>query len=66
MIGINYDHNKMFGLLKFYSGYEKFNLNSPKGYCLKKINAQTVAMATEISLLCFSKTTSHRALIFGM
>jgi len=37
----NYDHGKKFRLLKFYSGYRKFNLNSPKGYSLKIINAQT-------------------------
>jgi len=41
MICIIYDHNKKFGLLKFHSGYGKFNLNSPKGYSLKIINAQT-------------------------
>jgi len=41
MICMNYDHNKKFGLFKFYSGYGKFNLNSPKGYSLKIINAQT-------------------------
>ena len=41
MICMNYDHNKKFGLLKCYSGYGKFNLNSPKGYSLKIINAQT-------------------------
>jgi len=33
---MKYDHNKKFGLLKFHSGYGKFNLNSPKGYTLKK------------------------------
>jgi len=38
---MNYDHNKKFGLLKFHSGYGKFNLNSPKGYSLKIINVQT-------------------------
>jgi len=38
---MNYDHNKMLGLLKLHSGYGKFNLNSPKGYSLKIINAQT-------------------------
>ena len=38
---MNYDHNKTFGLLKFHSGYENFYLNSPKGYSLKIINAQT-------------------------
>jgi len=41
MICMNYDHNKKFGLIKFYSGYGKFNLNSPKGYSLKIINTQT-------------------------
>ena len=41
MICMNYDHNKKFGLLKLYSGYGKFNLNSPKGYSQKIINAQT-------------------------
>jgi len=40
---MNYDHNKMFGLLKFHLGYGKFNLNSPKGYSLKIINAQTAS-----------------------
>ena len=40
---MNYDYNKKFGLLKFQSGYGEFNLNSPKGYSLKIINAQTVA-----------------------
>jgi len=38
---MNYDHNKKFGLLKFYSGYGQFILNSSKGYSLKIINAQT-------------------------
>ena len=38
---MKYDHNKKFGLLKFHSGYEKFNLNSPNGYSLKIINTQT-------------------------
>jgi len=41
MICMNYDHNKKFGLLKFHSGYGKFNFNSPKGYSLKIINVQT-------------------------
>jgi len=41
MICINYDHNNKFELLKFHSGYVKFNVNSPKGYSLKIINAQT-------------------------
>jgi len=41
MICMNYNHNKTFGLLKFHSGYGKFNLNIPKGYSLKIINAQT-------------------------
>jgi len=44
MICMNYDHNKKFGLSKFHSGYGKFNLNSPKGYSLKIINAQTVSV----------------------
>jgi len=46
---MNYDHNKKFGLLKFHSGYEKFNLNSPEGYSLKIINAQTVVACVRIS-----------------
>ena len=41
---MNYDHNKKFGLLKFHSGYGKFNLNIPKGYSLKIINTQTGAI----------------------
>jgi len=41
MICMNYNNNKKFELLKFHSGYGKFNLNSPKGYSLKIINAQT-------------------------
>jgi len=41
MICMNYDHKKKFGLLKFHSGYGKFYLNSPMGYCRKIINAQT-------------------------
>ena len=40
---MNYDHNTKFGLLKFHSGYGKVNLNSPKGYSRKIINAQTDA-----------------------
>ena len=39
---MNYDHNKKFGLLKFHSGYGKFDLNSPKGYSLKIINTQLI------------------------
>ena len=38
---MNYDHNKKFRVLKFHSGYGKFNLNSPEGYGLEIINAQT-------------------------
>jgi len=38
MICMNYDHNK-----KFYSGYKNFHFNSPKGYSLKIINAQTAS-----------------------
>ena len=45
IICMNYDHNKKFGLLKFHSGYGKFNLNSPKGYSLKIINAQTALIS---------------------
>jgi len=45
---MNYDHNKKFGLLKCYSGYGKINLNSPKGYSLKIINAQTVLQQAAI------------------
>ena len=42
MICMNYDHNKKFGLLQFYSGYAKKYFNSPKGYSRKIINVQTV------------------------
>jgi len=49
MICINYDHNIKFGLLKFHSGYGKFNLNSPKGYSLKIINAQTASKYSNTS-----------------
>ena len=38
---MNYDYNKKLGLLKFYSGYGNFYLNSLKGYSRKIINAQT-------------------------
>ena len=41
MICMNYDNNKKFGLLQFYSGYVNFYLNSPKIYSRKIINAQT-------------------------
>jgi len=41
MICMNYDANKMFGLLKFHSGYGNIYFNSPKGYSRKIINAQT-------------------------
>jgi len=47
MICMNYDHNKMFGLLKFHSGYGKFYFNSPKGYNWKIINAQTVYVVSQ-------------------
>ena len=53
MICMNYDHNKKFGLLKFHAGYEKFNLNSPRGYSLKIINAQT-AIVWNIGILALS------------
>ena len=52
MICMNYDHNKKFGLLKFHLGYGKFNLNSPKGYSLKIINAQTVSDKCNITDMC--------------
>ena len=45
---MNYDHNKKVGLLKFYSGHGKFNLNSPKGYSLKIINAQTGSFSCKV------------------
>jgi len=48
MICMNYDHNKKSGLLKFHSGYGKNNLNSPKGYSLKIINAQTGAVISGV------------------
>ena len=38
---MTYDHNQLFGLFKFHSGYGKFYLRSPKGYNRKIINAQT-------------------------
>ena len=53
MICMNYDHNKKFGLLKFHSGYGKFNLNSPKGYSLKIINAQTGDKVYHKQEVCF-------------
>ena len=42
MICMNYNHNKKFRLLKFYSGYGKISFNSPTGYSKKIINAHTV------------------------
>jgi len=45
---MNYDHNKMFMLLKFHSGYEKFNLNSPKGYSQTIYNAQTAIKGVRV------------------
>jgi len=53
MICMNYDHNKKFGLLKFNSGYGKFNLNSPKGYSLKIINAQTDVKYSDHVIMIF-------------
>jgi len=41
MNSMNYDHNQLFGLFEFQSGYRKFYLNSPKGYSRKIINVQT-------------------------
>jgi len=38
---MNNDHNTIFGLFKFQSGYRKLYLNSPKGYSRKIINVQT-------------------------
>jgi len=35
MICMNYNHNKKFRLLKFYSGYGKICFNSPTGYSKK-------------------------------
>ena len=55
---MNYDHNKKFGLLKFHLGYGKFKLNSPIGYSLKIINAQT-------ELYNISKITTHLEHGFG-
>ena len=46
MICMNYDHNKKFGLLKFHSGYGKFNLNSPKGYSIKIITCRLTEYLT--------------------
>ena len=38
---MNFDHNKMFRLFNFQSGYRKLYLNNPKGYNKKIINVQT-------------------------
>ena len=46
MICMNYDHNKKFGLLKFYSGYGKIYFNSLMGYSRKIIDVQTVNIAS--------------------
>ena len=51
---MNYDHNKKFGLLNFFSAYGKFNLNSPKGYSLKIINAETDEHGKLISKMILS------------
>jgi len=48
---MNYDHNKMFGLFKFQSGYRKFYLNSPKGYSRKIIYAQTEQYTVQLCLI---------------
>ena len=53
---MNYDLNKKFGLLKFHSGYGQFNLNSPKCYSLKLINAQTVIIYYMFIFLLFKGT----------
>jgi len=62
MICMNYDHNKLFGLLEFHSGYEKINLNSPKGYSLKKTNAHTdlvIIYPFQIETIKYSSVTIH-------
>jgi len=58
MICMNYDHNKKFGLLKFHSGYGKFNLNSPKDYSLKIINVQTVYIVSFLALYFTNESIS--------
>jgi len=63
MICMNYDHNKKFGLLKFYSGYWKINLNSPKGYGLKIINAQTDGNVFWFTGIFFPKVKMFRFLL---
>jgi len=47
---MNYDNNKMFGLLQFHLGYEYFYLNSPKGYSWKIINAQTASNVPNLQI----------------
>jgi len=42
MICMNYDHNKKFGILKFYSGNGIFFSIARRGILEKIINAQTV------------------------
>ena len=65
MIWMNYDHNKKFGLLKVHSGYGKFNLNSPKGYSLKIINAQTDKNST-MNTLAFRRLFPQCSMICVM
>ena len=68
VIWMNYNHNKKFGLLKFHLGYGKFNLNSPKGYSLKIINAQTecpIMLPKCWCTHCFCRETPVIASLFG-
>jgi len=53
MICIKYDHNKKFWLLKFHWGYGNFNLNSLKGYSLKKLTRRL--LATPVKALCLQR-----------
>jgi len=48
MVFIHHDHNKMFELLKFHSGYGKCNVNSLEGYSLNIINTQTVLVTARL------------------
>ena len=58
-ICMNYYHSKKFGLLKLYSGYWKFYLNSPKGFSRKIINAQTDYTEFNISSIFWDKMIKH-------
>jgi len=61
---MNYDHNKKFGLLKFHSGYGKFNLNNPKGYSLKIINVQTASGRWQLKTQGKSDSLQHIYCVF--